>query len=433
MARFGTGIQAGLGAINYAPYMQGAVAGSQSIAQGIAALGQAAGGAINTYYAKKEEEDKKQKATSAFIKTIEANPAAFQTYFKDGNLDKDAVRAVVDVLGFQGTIQLNSYLAESAKQQKAETERLASKRDEDQVNELLQAESTGMLDQVISKATPAARAKFEQVRQQQQTQGVQLDLARSEIAKNLAQARATGMPKPEDLTFQEQTLNEAVKAEEVRLGRKLTPAESFDVRKMVIGLTGQKGTTINMPGEDKTSENLYKNLQTERTASIQPIIDADSINSTLNDLLKNPDLITGKTAQAELFVKSIGNDLGITDFKDVENTQLFISLVGQRIKSSIKAFGSATAVSDGDRIYTEKIEGGDITSQLEGIKQLQTILNDQARKKINNFNKRVERVFPDQGRYKAALIVSEEEAPFTLQQQPDYIYRGGRLIQNSNK
>lgn len=120
MARFGTGIQAGLGAINYTPYMQGALAGSQSIAQGIAALGQAAGGAINNYYAKKDEEEKKDKAVNSFIKTIEANPAAFKTYFKDGNVDKEAVRAVVDTLGFQGTIQLNAYLTEAAKQEKAE-------------------------------------------------------------------------------------------------------------------------------------------------------------------------------------------------------------------------------------------------------------------------------------------------------------------------
>ena len=120
MARFGTGINASLGAINYTPYMQGAIAGSQSIAQGIAALGQAAGGAINTYYAKKEEDKKKEAAANSFIATVEANPAAFQGYLKDGKVDKEAIRTMVDTLGVPGTLQLNTYLAESAKQQKAE-------------------------------------------------------------------------------------------------------------------------------------------------------------------------------------------------------------------------------------------------------------------------------------------------------------------------
>jgi hypothetical protein len=120
MARFGTGINASLGAINYTPYMQGALAGSQSIAQGIAALGQAAGGAINTYYAKKEEDKKKEEAANSFIKTVEANPSAFQGYLKDGKVDKEAIRTMVDTLGVPGTLQLNTYLAEAAKQQKAE-------------------------------------------------------------------------------------------------------------------------------------------------------------------------------------------------------------------------------------------------------------------------------------------------------------------------
>jgi hypothetical protein len=433
MARFGTGIQAGLGAINYTPYMQGALAGSQSIAQGIAGLGQAASGAIREYRQKKEDE-KKIGETINFLETNFKKDPGTYAMFDDGsgNFDRDAANAALRSVGANGVMTFINFSQAAQANRDIKAEKQEEKRILKAVENIQGITDDVVKDMALNSSDDAVRAAYQRKLMDDQMRETQLQLARSQIAENLAKARAVGMPKPEDLTFQEQTLNEAVKAEEVRLGRKLTPAESFDVRKMVIGLTGQKGTTINMPGEDNTSENLYKNLQAEKTASIQPIIDADSINSTLNDLLKNSDLITGKTAQAEMFVKSIGNDLGITDFKDVKNTQLFISLVGQRIKSSIKAFGSATAVSDGDRIYTEKIEGGDITSQLEGIKQLQTILNDQARKKINNFNKRVERVFPDQGRYKAALIVSEEEAPFTLQ-QPDYIYRGGRLVPNPNK
>jgi hypothetical protein len=120
MARFGSNINPSLGAVNYTPYMQGALAGSQSIAQGIATLGQIAGKSINDYYAKKEEEKKKDEAANSFIKTVEANPAAFQSYMKDGKIDKDAVRSMVDTLGVPGMLQLNTYLADAAKQQKTE-------------------------------------------------------------------------------------------------------------------------------------------------------------------------------------------------------------------------------------------------------------------------------------------------------------------------
>jgi len=57
MARFGSNINASLGAINYTPYLQGSLAGSQAIGQGIAGLGKGIGGAIEEYQKKKEERD----------------------------------------------------------------------------------------------------------------------------------------------------------------------------------------------------------------------------------------------------------------------------------------------------------------------------------------------------------------------------------------
>jgi hypothetical protein len=51
----GSQINPALGAINYTPYMQGAVAGAQSIGQGIANLGQSVAQGIEGYYKKKEE------------------------------------------------------------------------------------------------------------------------------------------------------------------------------------------------------------------------------------------------------------------------------------------------------------------------------------------------------------------------------------------
>jgi hypothetical protein len=57
MARFGSNINASLGAINYTPYLQGSLAGSQAIGQGIAALGKGIGGAIDKYQKTKEQED----------------------------------------------------------------------------------------------------------------------------------------------------------------------------------------------------------------------------------------------------------------------------------------------------------------------------------------------------------------------------------------
>jgi hypothetical protein len=73
MARFGTGIQAGLGRIDYTPYTQGAISGAQNIGRGLASIGDVAGTAITSYFKRKEEEDKIGKDTEAF-KTIATKP-----------------------------------------------------------------------------------------------------------------------------------------------------------------------------------------------------------------------------------------------------------------------------------------------------------------------------------------------------------------------
>ena len=67
MAIIGQGVQAGLGRVDYTPYLQGAMAGAQGIAQGIAGAGAAASKAIDLF--KKNQED--EKAANAAIKVSE--------------------------------------------------------------------------------------------------------------------------------------------------------------------------------------------------------------------------------------------------------------------------------------------------------------------------------------------------------------------------
>jgi hypothetical protein len=70
----GSQINPALGAINYTPYMQGAVAGAQSIGQGIANLGQSFATGIEKYYQKKEENELLDNVTNNVAKRFEGNP-----------------------------------------------------------------------------------------------------------------------------------------------------------------------------------------------------------------------------------------------------------------------------------------------------------------------------------------------------------------------
>lgn len=57
MARIGENVQAGLGRIDYTPFLQGSLAGSEAMGKGIAALGKGIGSAVQEYQKKKEERD----------------------------------------------------------------------------------------------------------------------------------------------------------------------------------------------------------------------------------------------------------------------------------------------------------------------------------------------------------------------------------------
>jgi hypothetical protein len=155
-------------------------------------------------------------------------------------------------------------------------------------------------------------------------------------------------------------------------------------------------------------------LGKQRSEEINPILRADAASRRVDELLAEGNLITGKTAQAELYLKSVANDLGIGNYKEVKDTEKLIALIGQQVLRNIKALGSGTAVSDADRIYTEKISGADITKQLEGIRELQNILNTQSRDSVDRFNRKVNDAFDEGDRYRKMLTVSPEDAPFIL-------------------
>jgi len=107
MAIIGQGVQAGLGRIDYSPYMQGAVAGAQGIAQGIAQFGQSVGSGIQNYL-KKEEEKKREQEGIEFIKNqfpgiddkaakaglnAAGGPAAFVKFQSEQNALREAAAA----------------------------------------------------------------------------------------------------------------------------------------------------------------------------------------------------------------------------------------------------------------------------------------------------------------------------------------------------
>jgi hypothetical protein len=194
MAIIGQGVQAGLGRIDYSPYLQGAAAGAQGIAQGIAQFGQSVGTGIQNYL-KKEEEKKREQEGIEFIKN------------QFPGIDDKAAKAGLNAAG--GPAAFVKFQSEQNALREAAAARnaaLEEQRKAAQFAAFLQ-QGGGNLPSPVSSAafTPeqqmAGRAAYTQQARQQ-----------AELAKTLAEADALRAPKPksiEELRFQTQQKQEA--------------------------------------------------------------------------------------------------------------------------------------------------------------------------------------------------------------------------------
>jgi hypothetical protein len=191
MARFGTGINASLGAINYTPYMQGSIAGSQAIAQGIASLGQAAGSAIRDYKQKKEEE-KKIGETIGFLETNFKKDPGTYTMFDDGagKFDRAAAEAAVRSVGPSGVMTFINFSQAAQANRDVKAEKDAEKARRKAVDSLLGMSDPVAQQSALAAATDDVRSAFQQENLKRQTMQAQLEGERSAATLRDTQALA---------------------------------------------------------------------------------------------------------------------------------------------------------------------------------------------------------------------------------------------------
>lgn len=242
MARFGTGINASLGAINYTPYLQGSIAGSQAIGQGIAGLGQAAGASISNYFKRKEEEDRLNKDVAA-LKTISSNPGTKATFeqlnvFKpDGSFDDATAKALLRERGLAGTVTLANALKDLERQAKTE----ATNKRAIEYSSLLDV-GGGKLpspysNEFIKKSfTPEERMLGKDMYTRRAA-------AEADLGKTIAETARLGMP--EKVTADQRTYNAAVELFRSQYGRLPTQQDMPVVENMYRSFVNMEpGTTF---------------------------------------------------------------------------------------------------------------------------------------------------------------------------------------------
>lgn len=154
----------------------------------------------------------------------------------------------------------------------------------------------------------------------------------------------------------------------------------------------------------------YQGLGDERTAqrdimtkSLLPRIDAsqekanaarDDINSihlAREQLDTSKGIFSGTLADKKLALGKVYSMLG-GDNAQVTNTEAYGAAIGQRVASIVKAFGSGTAISDGDRKYAAAMAGGNISLDETSLRRILDIGERASRGKIDLHNQFVDKV-----------------------------------------
>lgn len=137
----------------------------------------------------------------------------------------------------------------------------------------------------------------------------------------------------------------------------------------------------------------------------------------LTPLLNSKEFISGTLGNPRLAVaKAFG-------LEGAEETQTFFSQMGRETAETIKSFGAGTGLSDNDRIYAEKIAGGNVDLTPGAIKRILFLRQQANRAAILQYNE--ERRAASASNPKSNLDQYYREIP--VPPPPSYNYKGWRL------
>jgi hypothetical protein len=160
-----------------------------------------------------------------------------------------------------------------------------------------------------------------------------------------------------------------------------------------------------------------KHFQELHTSTSQTI---ETLNNIEEVLPLTDEMITGATAQPELFVRRIKSEmsefLGI-DATDpaLQNTEAYIALAAPRVAEIIKNFGAGTGLSDADREFANKAAAGDIAMTAASLQRILKILKKAGENKISLYNKTVKEMKIKPGSYGFVLPSRTKATPPTTQ------------------
>lgn len=152
----------------------------------------------------------------------------------------------------------------------------------------------------------------------------------------------------------------------------------------------QNRTDENTTQRDILTKSLLPKIDKSQETATAARDDISAIHRSREELDQKGGVFSGAFAEQKLKLAKIAATLGISDADKIANTEAYGAAIGARVASMVKAFGSGTAISDGDRKFAAAMAGGNITLDEKSMRRILDIGEKAARGKIDSHNKLVD-------------------------------------------
>lgn len=167
----------------------------------------------------------------------------------------------------------------------------------------------------------------------------------------------------------------------------------------------------NTTERDILTKSLLPRVDKSQEAATAARDDVSAIHRAREELDQKGGVFSGAFADKMKFAAKVGAFFGIPDDGKIQNTEAYGAAIGSRVASMVKAFGSGTAISDGDRRFAAAMAGGEITLDEKSMRRILDIGEKAARGKIDQHNVLVDKTVGANKALKDARDTYIVEAP----------------------
>jgi len=142
----------------------------------------------------------------------------------------------------------------------------------------------------------------------------------------------------------------------------------------------------NTTERDILTKSLLPRIDRSQETATAARDDISAIHRSREELDQKGGVFSGAFADKKLYLAKVAEALGIPDSGKIANTEAYGAAIGSRVASMVKAFGSGTAISDGDRRFAAAMAGGQVTLDEKSMRRILDIGEQAARGKIDQHN-----------------------------------------------